>query len=262
MGTKAIDPQSIRNVTLLGDPAGTARLIRRLRHGSAEPGPGSAATVTWSANQVEHTIRLAELPSDTPIAGLERSIRVADSVIAVVNAAAHGTPRLETMLRVADDHQVARLCLITGLDHPDADFDRCVGAIAAVRGAVPLPLHMPLGLGAEFEGVVDLISMWGLESLAAEIYGNHWQVAEQCYQALVKTLIEQGSSDPNVFDSREITLGRLHHRIRYLTRIGDIVPVLCSAPPGSNDIAPLLDAIIRYLPSPLDSCQPEAALDY
>ncbi|GAB4587778.1 GTP-binding protein [Nocardia sp. IFM 10818] len=262
MGTKAIDPQSIRNVTLIGDPAETTRLIHRIQHSSGKPGSGSAATVTWSANHVEHTIRLSELPSRTPIAGLERSIRVADSVIAVVNAATHGIPRLETMLRIADDHQVARLCLITGLDHPDADFDRCVGAISAVRGAVPLTLHNPLGLGADFEGVIDLIAMWGLEPLAAEIYGSHWQIAEQRYRTLVKNLVEQGSSDPTACGSREITLAQLHGRIRYLTRIGDIVPVLCSASPTSNDMAPFLDAIVRYLPSPMDICQPEAALDY
>ncbi|WP_067834335.1 GTP-binding protein [Nocardia lijiangensis] len=263
MGAKAIDPQTIRNVTIIGDPDETTRVVHLLRRHSGRPGSGARATIDWTTGRVEHTIRIAELTSHAPIADLERSIRVADGVIAVVNAAANPTPRLETMLRVADDYQVARLCLINGLDHPAADFDRCVRTIADTRGGVPLMLQIPIGAGPTFEGVIDLLPLWALEPLAAELYGSHWEVAERWYGNLVKTVMEQAPSDPHASPAPcDIPLDQLHRRIRYLTRIGDVVPVLCGAAPTSDDIATLLDAIARYLPSPMDVCQPEHALDY
>ncbi|WP_067823020.1 GTP-binding protein [Nocardia inohanensis] len=245
MGTKAIDPQSIRNVTIIGDPRETTALIRRLL-----PRAARADAVHRVTDRVEHTIRIAELAGPAPIAELERSIRVADGVIAVVNATTR-SPRLETLLRVADDYQVARMCLVSGLDRPAADFDRCVREIADTRGAVPLPLQVPHGIGPEFEGVIDLVSMWPLAPLAAEFYGAHWRVAEQRYRDLVATVTDRDPGD-------ELPPEQLRHRIRRHTRIGEIVPVLCAA----AEIGPLLDAIVRYLPSPLDVCQPEHALDY
>ncbi|MFF0613433.1 GTP-binding protein [Nocardia tengchongensis] len=257
MATKAIDPQSIRNVTLIGDPADTTRLLHRLHHGSGHPGP----QLHWSTDRADHTIRVAELSSHAPIPALQRAIRVADSVITVVDAAGANAPRLETILQIADDHQVARLCLIEGLDHPAANFPRCLRTIADIRGATPLTLQLPLGTGPTFEGVIDLLPMWALEPLAAEIYGPHWQSAERGFDLLVKTLMPQTPGDPTP-SLRDIPLDTLHHRIRALTRIGDIVPILCGAASRSNDIAPLLDAIARYLPSPMDVCQPEHALDY
>ncbi len=259
MGTKAIDPQSIRNVTIIGDPDETTRVVHRLCRRFAR----TAATVHWVTGRVDHTIHIAELSSQAPIADLERSVRVADGVIAVVSAAMERTPRLETILRLADDHQVARLCLVTGLGHPAADFDRCVRTIAETRGAVPLTLQIPIGIGTEFEGVIDLVPMWALEPMAAEFYGSHWKVAEQWYRNLVATVMEQDAADSGaILGLRQIPPEHLHERIRCLTRIGDAVPVLCDAATWSDDIAPLLDAIVRYLPSPMHVCQPEHALDY
>ncbi|MFD3429095.1 GTP-binding protein [Nocardia fluminea] len=248
MGTKAIDPQSIRNVTIIGEAGETARVVRRLRRcfGATEN------AIHWSMDGVEHTIRVTEQPGDALIADLERSIRVADGVVVVVNAAERGTPRLETVLRVADDHQVARLCLIGGLDHPAADFDRSVRTIADTRGAVPLALQIPTGTGADFD-VIDLVSAF--EPAAAESSGRSRGFVERWHRALIETLAEQHPAD-------SLTVRDLHTRIRRRTRSGDIVPVLCGTPLASDDIAPLLDAVVRYLPSPLYVCQPEHALDY
>ncbi|GAB2511166.1 GTP-binding protein [Nocardia heshunensis] len=243
MGTKAIDPRSIRNVTLIGNPEDTARLAHRLlrAHGTSD----SPTTIRWVTDRIEHTIRITELAAHAPMAALERSIRVADGLIAVTDAAAPGNPRLQTMLRIADDHQVARLCLIRGLDQPSADFDRCLRSLAETRGATPLPLQSP----SSDPHIIDLVAMAELIPLAAETYGGHWIVAEDAYRTLAKTLAPHPP-------------GRWQQRIRQLTRIGDIVPVLCGAAPPDDGIAPLLDAVVRYLPSPLDVCQPEHALDY
>ncbi|MFF2397832.1 GTP-binding protein [Nocardia sp. NPDC058114] len=249
MGTKAIDPQSIRNVTIIGDADETARVVHRLRRCFGD----TENTVHWSMDGIEHTIRVTELSSDALIADLERSIRVADGVIVVVNAAAHATPRLETMLRVADDHQVARLCLVGGLDQPTADFDRCVRTIADARGAVPLALQVPVGAGVGFD-VIDLVSLPALEHAATETLGSRRQLAERWYRVLRATLTEHHADS--------LTVGDLHTRIRRRTRNGDIVPILCATPLARDDIAPLLDAVVRYLPSPLYVCQPEHALDY
>ncbi|MEU4649158.1 GTP-binding protein [Nocardia fluminea] len=248
MGTKAIDPQSIRNVTIVGEPGETARVVRRLRRCFGD----TENAIHWSMDGVEHTIRVTEQPGDALIADLERSIRVADGVVVVVNAAERGTPRLETVLRVADDHQVARLCLIGGLDHPAADFDRSVRTIADTRGAVPLALQIPTGTGAEFD-VIDLVSAF--EPAAAQSSGRSRGFVERCYRTLIETLTEQHPAD-------SLTPRDLHTRIRCRTRSGDIVPVLCGTPLASDDIAPLLDAVVRYLPSPMYVCQPEHAFDY
>lgn len=249
MGTKAIDPQSIRNVTIIGDPADTARVTARLRR--------RCATTAWVTDRVEHTIHIAEVSSHAPIAATERAIRVADGVIAVVPAAARGGARLETLLRVADDHQVARLCVVTGLDRPDADFDRCIRTIAGIRGAVPLPVQLPTGTGTGFHGAIDLVPMWALAPMGTEFYGSRWQIAEQRFRDLVAAVAEQDGAG----DTPEVPPARLHDRIRRLTRIGEAVPVLCDTAPWSDDPAALLDAVVRYLPSPMHVCQPEHALD-
>lgn len=257
MGTEVIEPQSIRNVTIVGDPEETARVVHRLTRRFPATGSDTAATVQWTTDHIVHTIRLAELSSHAPIATLERSLRLADGVVAVMNAAARRAPRLETILRVADDHQVARLCLVTGLDHPGADFDRCLRTIADTHGAVPLTLQIPHGIGTEFEGVIDLVPMWALEPLAAEFYGSQWNVAEQRYRSLVNTIMEQQDGE---LRPREIPPEQLYDHVRGLTHIGEAAPVLCDTAPW-DDVAPFLDAIIRYLPSPMHVCQPEHALD-
>lgn len=241
MAAKGIEPQSIRNVTVVGDPEETAAVVEPIRRRFGSP------AIAWD----RHTIRIAELSSRAPAVDLERSIRLADGLIAVVNAAAPGTPRLETPLRVADDHQVARLCVVIGLDDPAADFDRSVRTIADIRGATPVTLHIPIGLGAAFEGVIDLLPAWALGPLAAEIYGPHWEIARDRYRSAAAAVWR------DVISPLEIPLEQLYLRIRHLTRLGDIVPILCGP-----DITPLLDAIVRYLPSPMDVCQPEHALDY
>ncbi|WP_280344856.1 GTP-binding protein [Nocardia neocaledoniensis] len=250
MGAAAIDPQTICNVTIIGDPDETARLRRRLRRGGPESGP-----IPWSVDGAEHTVHLAELSSRAPVAELERSIRVADGVITVVHAAVRRAPRLESILRMADDHQVARLCLVTGLDHPAADFDRCVRAIADIRGAVPVALHSPMGAGPGFEGVIDVVPMWSLAPMAAEFFGDHWPVAERRYRDLMTAVLEQDIA------SAVVPAEQLVDRIRRLTHIGEAVPVLCDPAPAVDDVAPLLDAIVRYLPSPLHVWQPEHSLD-
>lgn len=263
MGTTAVDPQSIRNVTIAGEPAETTRVVRRLLRGRPGTGSGRVDTVHRMTGHVDHTIRIAELASHAPTADLERSIRVADGVIVVLHATGNSAPRPETILRVADDHQVARLCLVTGLDHPGADFGRCVRTIAEIRGARPLPLHLPLGNGPGFEGVIDLVPMWALEPMATEFYGNHWKIAEQWYRDLADAVSEQDDASPDTTTGpRKVPPDRLHDRIRRVTRLGEAVPVLCDAAPCNDDIGPLSDAIVRYLPSPMLVCQPEHVLDY
>ncbi|WP_227981251.1 GTP-binding protein [Nocardia spumae] len=256
MGTKAIDPQTIRNVTIIGEPDATNRIAPRLHRRFTETGSG---TIQWTTDRVDHTIHLTELSSRAPLAELERSIRVADGVIAVVHAAERRAPRSQTLLRVADDHQVARMCLVTGLDDVDADFDRSVATIADTRGAVPLTVQIPVGAGTGFGGVIDLVSMWALEPMGVEFFGPHWALAEQRYRDLVATVSAQ---DARYSGPGAIPPDRLRDRIRGLTRIGEAVPVLCDATPRVDDVTPLLDAIVRYLPSPLHVCQPEHALDY
>ncbi|WP_235204562.1 GTP-binding protein [Nocardia otitidiscaviarum] len=259
MGTKAIDPQAIRNVTVMGHPDETARVVHRLSRHLDKVGAGTPVAFRWTADGVDHTIRLAELSSHTPIPGMERAIRLADGVVAVVNAASNRPARLETMLRVADDHQIARLCLVIGLDQPGADFDRCVRAVADTRGAAPLPLQMPIGIDTEFAGAIDLVAMVTYEAADREPHEVQAVLAEQKRHRLLATVLGR----PALPNPRTVSTERVHHLIRYRTRIGDVVPMLCSvAPRRIDDVAPLLDALVRYLPSPMDVCQPTHVLDY
>ncbi|MFC4127619.1 hypothetical protein [Nocardia rhizosphaerae] len=251
MGAAAVDPRTICNVTLVGDPDETTRLRRRLYHGGARSGP-----LRWRAGGVEHTIHLAELSSRAPIADLARAVRVAHGVVAVVPAAVRRAPRLESILRMADDYQVARLGLITGLDHAAADFAGRVRAIAGIRGAVPLVLHSPMGTGADFAGVIDLISMWDLAPMAHEFFGSHWQLAEQRYRELVAAAFDHDDTPTPPIPALDLA-----DRVRHLTHLGEAVPVLCDPAPATDDLAPLLNAIVAYLPSPLHVCQPEHTLD-
>ncbi|MEU1981730.1 hypothetical protein [Nocardia sp. NPDC019395] len=253
-----IDPHLIRNVTIIGDPDETIRVVHRLFRGFA--GSGTAATVPWTTDCIEHTIRITELSSWHPVEVLERSIRLADGLITVMNAAVASTPRLETILRVADDHQVARLCLVTALDHPAADFDRCLRTIADTHGAVPLTMQIPDGIGTEFAGVLDLVPTGALEAPGVTCGGSHRKVAAAKYRDLVDTVLDAADRDC-LRGPRAIAPEQLHDRVRYLTRIGDAAPVLCDSAPWPR-IAPLLDAVVRYLPSPMHVCQPEHALDY
>ncbi|MGW1737207.1 GTP-binding protein [Nocardia sp. NPDC001965] len=263
MGTRAVDPQSIRNITIVGEPAETTRVARHLLRGSAAAGSGPVATVHRMSGRVDHTIRIGELSAHAPTADLERCIRVTDGLVVVLNAAVRSAHRLETILRVADDHQVARLCLVTGLDRPGADFDRSVRAVADIRGARPLILHLPLGIGPDFDGVIDLVPMWALEPLGTEFYGSRWAVAEQRYRDLVAAVTAPDGVDSDTTTGPgQIPVEQLHDRIRRVTRLGEAVPILCDAAPGGDDIAPLLDAVVRYLPSPMLVCQPEHGLDY
>ncbi|MBF6347422.1 hypothetical protein IU448_00150 [Nocardia flavorosea] len=262
MGSEVIEPQSIRNVTVVGDPDATTRVVHRLLRDLTRTGTGVPGTVHWTTDRTEHTIRLAELSSQAPIAVLERSIRVADGLIAVLDAAAKRDSRLETALRIADDHQVARLCLVTGLDDPVADFGRCVRMVADAHGAAPVALQIPHGTGTGFDGAVDLISMRESGRQAPGTAGDRPNIAGEWYRDLVDTVTDPddrySGGVPGVWT---IPAGRLHDRLRYLARIGDIVPVLCDTTPRRH-IAPILDAIVRYLPSPLHVCQPEHVLDY
>lgn len=258
MDRKAIDPQSIRNVTMVGDPAETARIGHRLCGGAGETG-----TFHWVKHGVEYAIHLTELSPAAPPTQLQRVIRTAEGVIAIIDAGARRNTRLDTVLRIADDHQVARLCLITGLDHPAADFDHCLRALAGIRGAVPVALQLPIGAGPEFAGVIDLLGMWALEPMGVEFYGDHWALAQRSYSDLVATVLESeagdtGSGSPAA-DRRAST--RLPARVRRRTHLGDLVPVLCDGSPWSDDITALLDAVVGYLPSPLEVCQPEHVLD-
>lgn len=253
MGTELIDPQSIRNVTVVGDPEDTRGVVHRLRRAFTEAGPVSTA---WPTG---HTIRLDELSTHAPIPLLERSIRLADGMLAVMNATAD-SPRLEAALRVADDHQVARLCLVTGLDRPGADFDRCVRTIAGTHGAVPLVLHVPHGLGTLFDGVVQLIPMWAMEPVAAAYYGRQWSFAEPWYRRLRAAIMHSDAASADT-GRPDMPPERVHDHVRRLTHVGDAVPVLCDAA-ARGDVTPLLDAVARYLPSPLQVCQPAHALDY
>ncbi|MGV9679958.1 hypothetical protein ACWDSJ_32150 [Nocardia sp. NPDC003482] len=244
MGTNDIDPQAIRTVTIAGDPGDTRRIVRRL----VATGSGTAAALRWH----EHTMHLTELSTRAPIAHVERAIPVADGLI-VLAGAADADPRLETVLRVADDHQVARLCLVTDLAHPAADFGRALRVITAARGAVPVPVQIPVGVGPGFLGIVDLVTMWSRAPLESEFFGGRWELARRWYRGLVAAVSD--APEAGVPDD-------LPDRIRARTLVGEVVPVLCDAAPRSADLAALLDAVVRYLPSPMQVCQPEHVLDY
>ena len=221
----------------------------------------SAATkCTWKG----HTIQIIDTPGHVDFtAEVERSLRVLDGAVAVYDGVAGVEPQTETVWRQADKYNVPRMCFVNKLDRTGADFFRCVQMMIERLGATPLVLQLPIGSEGDFIGVVDLLTMraltWRGETLKGEDYAVEEIPADLVEQAteLREKLIETvAENDEEIMEAYlggdELTVEQLKAAIRRATISSHLNPVLCGSAFKNKGVQPMLDAVVDFLPSPLD----------
>jgi elongation factor G len=221
----------------------------------------SAATkCTWK----NHTINIIDTPGHVDFTvEVERSLRVLDGAVAVYDGVAGVEPQTETVWRQADKYNVPRMCFVNKLDRTGADFFRCVQMMIDRLGATPLVLQLPIGAEADFVGVVDLVEMRALTWRGETAMGEKYQVeeipAELADQAAEwrETLLETLSdADDEIFElylgGEQITVPQLKAGIRRATIADKLNPVLTGSAFKNKGVQPMLDAVVDFLPSPLD----------
>jgi elongation factor G len=220
----------------------------------------SAATTCWWKDK---KINLIDTPGHVDFTiEVERSLRVLDGAVAVFDGVAGVEPQSETVWRQADKHNVPRICFVNKMDRTGADFDNCVSMIISRLGADPLILQLPIGDGESFAGVIDLISMkaiyWQGEEFGAkfeykDIPDNLKEKSSLYREKMLDKLSEADDSLMEKYmDGKEISEDEIRSVIRYGTINSKFVPILCGSAFKNKGVQPLLDAIIDYLPSPLD----------
>lgn len=230
----------------------------------------AATTCHWPLEDVDHTINIIDTPGHVDFTvEVERSLRVLDGAVTVFDGVAGVEPQSETVWRQADRYGVPRICFVNKLDRTGAEFHRCVDMIKDRLGAVPIVMQLPIGSEMDFQGVVDLVTMkafvWSAEATKGEMYDivdipdTHKEAAEEWHAKLVETVAENDDQIMELFlEGVEPTVEQLHAAVRRIIigSKGDggatITAVFCGTAFKNKGVQPLLDAVVRYLPSPLD----------
>ena len=219
----------------------------------------AATTCFWK----DYRINIIDTPGHVDFtAEVERSLRVLDGAIAVFDAVAGVEPQTETVWRQADGYRVPRMAFVNKMDRVGADFERCVSMMRSRLAAAPVVLQLPWGKEDGFQGVIDLIEMRGVaytdESLGAdfELVDLPDGYAEQALKAREEMVETVAETDDNLLEKylsgEEITNDELRAAIRRATVTNRLQPVLCGSAFKNKGVQPLLDAVIEFLPSPLD----------
>lgn len=220
----------------------------------------SATTTCFWKN---HRINIIDTPGHVDFTiEVERSLKVLDGAVAVFDAVAGVQPQSETVWRQADKYKVPRIAFINKMDRVGADFFKSTQSIYERLGTIPVPVQIPLGAEDKFVGVIDLVEMkaivWDEETLGAKF---HEEQIPQDMLALAKEwrekMIERVSDvDDTIMEKflegQEVTIDELKAAIRKGTLSLKLVPVLCGSAFKNKGVQPLLDAVVDYLPSPLD----------
>ena len=220
----------------------------------------AATTCHWK----DHMINIIDTPGHVDFTvEVERSLRVLDGAVAVFDGVAGVEPQSETVWRQADRYKVPRICFVNKLDRTGASFDRCVDMIKSRLNATPLVLQIPIGLEGDFSGLVDLIMMkalvWpgetkkGEDYIIEEIPANLAEKAKQARHDLLETLAECDDVVMEKYlEGAELTEEEIIAGIRRATLADKATPVLTGSAFKNKGVQPMLDAVNRYLPSPLD----------
>jgi elongation factor G len=224
----------------------------------------AAVTCFWDKNQ----INIIDTPGHVDFTvEVERSLRVLDGAVAVFDGKEGVEPQSETVWRQADKYEVPRICFVNKMDKLGADFYFTVDTIIKKLGAKPLVIQLPIGAESEFVGVVDLVEMralvWEADSKGDVTMGAKYEVKEipadllekaaTYRQLLLETVAETDDALlEKFFGGEELTVAEIKAGIRKLTVASEIYPVLCGSAFKNRGVQPMLDAVIDYLPSPLD----------
>jgi elongation factor G len=219
----------------------------------------AATTCFWN----DHRINIIDTPGHVDFTiEVERSMRVLDGAIAVFDGVAGVEPQSETVWRQADKYKVPRICFVNKMDRMGANFERCVQMMIDRLGTKPMVLQLPIGIEATFRGIIDLVTMkaiiWKDENLGAEfteveIPEEYREKAEEKHKELVEMAVEQDEALLEAYlDGTMPTPEQLRPCIRKGAINFVFVPVLCGSAFKNKGVQPLLDAVVDYLPSPLD----------
>jgi elongation factor G len=224
----------------------------------------AAVTCFWENNQ----INIIDTPGHVDFTvEVERSLRVLDGAVAVFDGKEGVEPQSETVWRQADKYDVPRICFVNKMDKLGADFYYTVDTIINRLGAKPLVLQLPIGSESNFVGVVDLVEMralvWEADSKGDVTMGAKYDVREipddlkekaaEYRQQLLETVAETDDALlEKFFGGEELTVAEIKGGIRKLTVSSQIYPVLCGSAFKNRGVQPMLDAVIDYLPNPLD----------
>ena len=219
----------------------------------------SAAT---SAAWAEHEVNIIDTPGHVDFTvEVERSLRVLDGGVVVFDGVAGVEPQSETVWRQADRYRVPRICFVNKMDRVGADFENCVQMIVDRLAATPIPLQIPWGVEADHRGVIDLIEMVaygfsgerGTDVTTEPIPPEYRARAEAAREAMIERIAENDDQLMVSFiEGHEIGSVELRKAIRRATLSTAVAPVLCGAALRDKGVQPLLDAVIDFLPSPLD----------
>jgi len=215
------------------------------------------------ADMPKHRINIIDTPGHVDFTiEVERSLRVLDGAVAVFDGVAGVEPQSETVWRQADKYGVPRMCFINKLDRTGADFYYCVDSIVERLGATPLVLYLPIGAESNLQGVVDLVGnraiIWESEGLGASykhvaIPEDMADKAAEYREKLIETAVEQDDDVMEKYlEGEEPDAATLKKLIRKGTMARAFVPVLCGSAFKNKGVQPLLDAVVDYMPSPLD----------
>ena len=222
-------------------------------------------TITAAATSAEwrdHVINIIDTPGHVDFTvEVERSLRVLDGGVVVFDGVAGVEPQSETVWRQADKYGVPRICFVNKMDRTGADFFRTLGMIADRLGAQPVAIQLPIGIEVDFVGVVDLLTrralVWGPDAdiLPEEQPVPDSMIAEvdRMRSELVERIVELDEGLLHSYlEGHEIPVESLKAVLRTATIDGKLIPVLCGSSLKNKGVQPLLDAVVDYLPSPLD----------
>ncbi len=290
------DLSKVRNIGIMahidaGKTTTTERILfyTGVNHKIGETHDG-ASTMDWMAQEQERGITITSAATtcfwdnnqiniiDTPghvdfTVEVERSLRVLDGAVAVFDGKEGVEPQSETVWRQADKYDVPRICFVNKMDKLGADFYFTVDTIIKRLGAKPLVIQLPIGAESEFEGVVDLVQMraltWRGDSKGDVEMGSKYAIEEipadlvekaAEYRKLLLETVAETDDDlmERYFAGEEPTVAEIKGAIRKLTINSEIYPVLCGSAFKNRGVQPMLDAVVDYLPTPLDVAAIEA----
>ncbi len=218
----------------------------------------AATTCTWRDN----TINIIDTPGHVDFTvEVERSLRVLDGAVAVFDAVAGVEPQTETVWRQANKYEVPRICFVNKMDRTGADFARCVDMIRDRLDCVTAVVQLPIGAESEFRGVVDLVHMralvWddamGEDTIVEEIPADMTDEAELAHTELIDVLSNYDDGIMEKYLAEEPILPEdLQRALRTVTLGTHAIPILCGSAFKNKGVQPMLDAVVDYLPSPLD----------
>ncbi len=224
----------------------------------------AATTCSWKYNDEEYKMNIIDTPGHVDFTvEVERSLRVLDGAVALFCASSGVEPQSETVWRQADKYKVPRLCFVNKMDRMGADFFKTISEIKERLGGNPVPLQVPIGAEDEFVGVVDLITMKGITWNEAdmgmtyeemEIPADLKDTVQEYRDLLIEAIAESDDTLMEKFfeDPESITVDEMMNAIRVATINMTIQPVMCGSAFKNKGVQTMLDAVMAFMPSPLD----------